>query len=671
MIRKIKTSLTAKLFLATTVLLILVCLLSVFSMARYIPQAYSNRLSAELQKQANDLVPVLEKAGSLEECYSLVQQFTAQTKATAYIEDDYGDILYSSDKLTITTDKDSIATIQENPDSAIITSDELLTEAGYVFTLLGSDYTLYVQSDTVSVNQATEAIWQTVPLVILGIFFMSLLFSVIYSRYITKPIIELSSTSQKMAQLNFEPHGNSNRSDEIGILSDSLNTLSDNLQHTLAELKKSNSELEAEISKERELEKKQQEFFSAASHELKTPLTILKGHLMGMLNKVKGYENQESYMERSLAVVEKMETLVKELLYVSKTDGKQRTEYKTIDFAELLRVQIADVTDLLSEKEISLSVDIPDKILCDADPAQMERAIQNVLVNAIRYSPNGEAIYISLTWLEKARGCSVSTRNQRLMALRSFLDFAGQIDCTQTSLYLSACNIPSKEAHGRIVEFLTEPALTALLQQPNPSRQKDQRNLVFMILMYDTAARCSELLDMKVCDLRLDAKHPIAYLHGKGRKTRTVPLLNRTVQHCKQYLNKFHPNKDDYSEAPLFYTMIHGRQQKMSPDTVAAFFAKYGSMAKAVCQEVPEHIHPHMMRHTRAMHLYQSGMPMVLLSQYLGHAQVETTMIYAYADTEMKRAAIQKADAVRGTKPVPDEIWADNEEMILKLSGLL
>ena len=115
-----------------------------------------------------------------------------------------------------------------------------------------------------------------------------------------------------------------------------------------------------------------------------------------------------------------------------------------------------------------------------------------------------------LTWLEKARGCSVSTRNQRLMALRSFLDFAGQIDCTQTSLYLSACNIPSKEAHGRIVEFLTEPALTALLQQPNPSRQKDQRNLVFMILMYDTAARCSELLDKKVCDLRHDAKPPIA-----------------------------------------------------------------------------------------------------------------------------------------------------------------
>lgn len=173
-----------------------------------------------------------------------------------------------------------------------------------------------------------------------------------------------------------------------------------------------------------------------------------------------------------------------------------------------------------------------------------------------------DAILGFLAWLENARRCSVSTRNQRLMALRSFLDFAGQIDCTQTALYLSACNIPSKESHGRIVEFLTEPSLTALLQQPDPSKPKDLRNLVFMILMYDTAARCSELLDMKVCDLRLDAKHPIAYLHGKGRKIRTVPLLSKTVQHCKQYLRKFHPTADYHSEAPLFFTVIHGTQQK-------------------------------------------------------------------------------------------------------------
>ncbi len=276
-----------------------------------------------------------------------------------------------------------------------------------------------------------------------------------------------------------------------------------------------------------------------------------------------------------------------------------------------------------------------------------------------------------LNWLETERNCSASTRNQRLMALRSFLAYAGHLDCTQTALYLSACNIPAKKTSRKVVEFLTEPALAALIQQPNPSNQRELRDLVFMILMYDTGARCGELLNMKICDLRLDGKHPIAYLHGKGRKTRTVPLLAKTVQHCKQYLRRFHPNENMKSEAFLFYTTIHGERQQMSPDTVAAFFEKYGHRAKAACTEVPEHIHPHMMRHTRAMHLYQSGMPLALLSQYLGHSQVETTMIYAYADTEMKRAAIQKADAIRGNRPAPKEIWADDEDMIMKLSGLI
>lgn len=350
MIRKIKTSLTVKLFLLTTILLLFVCLLSVFSMARYIPQTYSNRLSKELQKQANDFVPVLERANSLEECYMLASQFAVQTKATVYIEDENGTILYSSDELQTTTDQDSIATIQESTDTIIVTTDndELLSEIGYPFTLFGSEYTLCVQGDTVSINQATEAIWQTIPLVIFGIFLISIVCSGIYSRYIIK-------------------------------------------------LKESNIELKVEISKQRELEQKQREFFSAASHELKTPLTILKGHLTGMLNKVKGYENREVYMERSLAVVEKMETLVKELLYLSKTDESQKSEYKMIDLAELLRVQIADVTELLSEKELSLTVDIPDKLLCEVDSAQMERALQNILINAIRYSPNGEEINISLS----------------------------------------------------------------------------------------------------------------------------------------------------------------------------------------------------------------------------------------------------------------------------------
>ena len=112
-------------------------------------------------------------------------------------------------------------------------------------------------------------------------------------------------------------------------------------------------------------------------------------------------------------------------------------------------------------------------------------------------------------------------------------------------------------------------------------------------------------------------------------------------------------------------------QQQMSADTVALFLKKYGKMAHHSCPEIPAHIHAHMLRHTRAMHLYHQGMPMMLLSEYLGHASEETTKIYAYADTEMKRAAIDKADIVRNETPQSVPTWIDDEEMILKLSGLI
>ena len=102
-------------------------------------------------------------------------------------------------------------------------------------------------------------------------------------------------------------------------------------------------------------------------------------------------------MERSLTVVDRMEKLVKELLYVSKTEGTQKTEYKTVDFAEILRVQVAAVADLLEEKKQHLEANIPPRLYCEVEQAQMERAIQNILVNAIRYSPSGELIRISLS----------------------------------------------------------------------------------------------------------------------------------------------------------------------------------------------------------------------------------------------------------------------------------
>jgi site-specific recombinase XerD len=275
-----------------------------------------------------------------------------------------------------------------------------------------------------------------------------------------------------------------------------------------------------------------------------------------------------------------------------------------------------------------------------------------------------------LDWLETARHCSASTRNQRLMALHSFFNYAGVLDCAQISLCLEVKEIHVKKAPGRIVEFLSEDALKALLAQPGTKKRTDCRNQFFMTLMYETAARCDELLRMKVCDLRLNTRYPVANLVGKGDKPRSVALLSKAVEHCKQYLQMFHSDPGASENDFLFFTVIHGVKHAMSTDNAEAFMKKYGEEARLICPEVPVRVHPHQLRHTRAIHFYRDGMPLALLSEYLGHASVETTKIYAYADTEMKRAAMEKAEHLRKGAPVPEPIWKGDEDMILQLAGL-
>ena len=256
------------------------------------------------------------------------------------------------------------------------------------------------------------------------------------------------------------------------------------------------------------------------------------------------------------------------------------------------------------------------------------------------------------------------------MVLRSFFKYAGETDCAYVAFGMDVASVPTRKARGREVDFLSEQALKVLLAQPDARKKTEHRNQFLMILMYDTAARCGELLNLKLRDLRLDIANPVVYLHGKGDKTRIVPLLPETVEHCRRYIHAFHGKTPNDKEAFVFYTKSHDARTQMSADTVALFMKKYGTSAREKCDELPEHIHPHMLRHTRAMHLYRQGMPIHLLSEYLGHVSYETTKIYAYADTEMKRLAVAKADALRDGMPPPEALWTNDEDLILKLSGL-
>lgn len=276
-----------------------------------------------------------------------------------------------------------------------------------------------------------------------------------------------------------------------------------------------------------------------------------------------------------------------------------------------------------------------------------------------------------LDWLETTRGCSVSTRNQRLAALKSFYKYASNQDIIAVSYAQETYKIPMKQSKKiKRVKYFSESVLKLLLEQPNTKNKKELRNLFFMILLYDTGARKQEILDLRLNDVHITTKEPYITLTGKAKKTRVVPIMNKTVEHYKKYIHVFHPTS--FEDTFLFYTVRKGKKLAMSPDNVEKFIRRYGNTARNQSKDVPEKLHPHMFRHARAMQLYRNGLPLPLLSEWLGHAQIETTMIYAYADMTMKRKAIEKATSELNpsrTTTVSTINW-DDEETMKKLYGL-
>jgi integrase/recombinase XerD len=284
---------------------------------------------------------------------------------------------------------------------------------------------------------------------------------------------------------------------------------------------------------------------------------------------------------------------------------------------------------------------------------------------------NHTVIYEFLGWLQNTRGCEVSTKNQRLAALKSFFHYCALEDPALMAIYMDIQQVRSQRLNRNRVEYMSETALKTLLLQPDPTKRCGLRDRFFMILLYDTGARIQEILDLQLRDLHLNDQTPCIYLTGKGNKTRAVPLMEKTIAHLHEYLKRFHSSAEPNHDSFLFYTQIRGQKGKMSDDNVSCFLKRYAKLAHQTCSEVPLQMHAHLFRHTRAMHLYQAGIPLSYIKDFLGHVSVNTTDIYASTDTSMMRAALEKIDKREGepaTKERP--IWPDNEELILKLCGL-
>ena len=269
-----------------------------------------------------------------------------------------------------------------------------------------------------------------------------------------------------------------------------------------------------------------------------------------------------------------------------------------------------------------------------------------------------------LEWLEMNRKCSISTRNQRLAAIHSFFKYVQAEEPAGIFHFQKITAIPIKKAKKTVVEYLTPEAMKLLLEQPDRHTPKGRRDLTLISVLYDSGARVQELIDMKVCDVTLQVP-AVLTLTGKGNKTRRVPIMKNTASLLQSYLLENKLDKPWRNESPLFTNNQH---HKLTRKGVTYIIAKYVESARKTSSLLPTKVNNHMLRHSKAMHLLQAGVNLIYIRDFLGHVDLKTTEIYARADTEMKRKAIENLYPDLIDSDLPD--WSKDQALLSWLSEI-
>ncbi len=244
-----------------------------------------------------------------------------------------------------------------------------------------------------------------------------------------------------------------------------------------------------------------------------------------------------------------------------------------------------------------------------------------------------------LVWLMEGRSCSPETCNNRLASLRAFLKYLGNRDVSYLHLSQAASHIERRKVYTKKVTGMSKKAVSALLEAPDSSTKAGRRDIALMVVMYSAAARIDEILSARIEQLHLDTDKPNITVIGKRGKIRTLYLLPKATAHLRAYI------KDSHGSTPnplsfVFNSRNTGPAGKMSQNAVNKQLRKHAQAARSVCGEVPVKIHAHQLRHAKASHWLEDGMNIVQISFLLGHAQLQTTMVYLDITTEQEAKAL-------------------------------
>lgn len=391
--RKIKSRLSVKVFLLTLLLIAVCC----FTTYRFILQAAPKNYQYDIEDVDLELSFLPDELSRTEKEFAYMFLESQSELMDELYDNEFELHFFQWDGQEV-----SLHDINQLVGRRITDFENQERTKAYTTSFSDSDslYTLLVTRNTAKRTQTEEAIQRTLPVLCIVILLGSIISAFFYSWYMTTPIKKVSRLSKQMADMDFSGLCPVNRTDEIGVLSDSLNTLSWKLAATLSELQDANQKLQADIDMERQLEKQRVEFFAAASHELKTPITIIKGQLQGMLYQVGRYKDRETYLGQALEITDTLGKMVQELLTISRLDTPGYICKKTnLNLSDLIIDRLAAFEDLFIQKDLTVEQSIPSEVYISGDMKLLQKALDNLLGNAAAYSEAGNQVIVKL-WKE-------------------------------------------------------------------------------------------------------------------------------------------------------------------------------------------------------------------------------------------------------------------------------
>lgn len=380
MVRKMKNSLSAKVFLSIACLLILCSLLIYGIVMFFLPQSYTVVASVRVSDEVSRLTETLGRTNYVD-APAVIEQFCQTNQAMVMLSDGTSNDMFGG------ANRESIQ------------QREVLTYALEItFPDSKETFTLSITAPVSAGQELTRAFLELLPLLLILILLISALGAWLCSRVLVKPILEISSISERMANLDMTWECKVNRTDELGVLANSLNIMSHKLDAAMTDLECANQKLQRDMEHITALSKQRRDFFAAASHELKTPVTILKGQIESMILGIGSYKDTKKVLPDTLKEVENMERLVKEILMISKMEmeglsGKE----ETVRFSDALEKVVSTLQPLAEEKQITLHTSIEAEVVVQGNASLLEKALHNILSNAIGHSPVREKVFITLS----------------------------------------------------------------------------------------------------------------------------------------------------------------------------------------------------------------------------------------------------------------------------------